>query len=72
MQRILVIDDILPVTRDLRRDFAAAGYIVDVAASGDAGLAAVRKHPPDLVVLDRPRADMDGVRLLQQLHDTDG
>ncbi|HEU5102399.1 MAG TPA: response regulator transcription factor [Roseiflexaceae bacterium] len=70
MQRILLIDDSLPVAQDLRRDFAAAGYIVDVAASADAGLAAVRKHPPDLVVLDRPWADMDGVRLLQQLHDT--
>jgi DNA-binding response OmpR family regulator len=33
-------------------------------------LASVRKHPPDLVVLDRPQADMEGVRLLQQLHDT--
>lgn len=26
--------------------------------------------PPDLIVLDRPQADMEGVRLLQRLHDT--
>ena len=70
MQSILVIDDSLPVAQDLRRDFAAAGYTVDVAGSGDVALAAVRTHPPDLVVLDRVRADMEGLRLLQRLHDT--
>ncbi len=70
MQHILLIDDSLPVAQALRHDFAAAGYSVDVAGSGDIGLAAIRKHPPNLVILDRPQADMEGVRLLQQLHDT--
>jgi len=70
MQHILLIDDSPPDAQGLRRDFAAAGYSVDVAGSGDIGLAAIRKHPPDLVILDRPQADMEGVRLLQQLHDT--
>jgi DNA-binding response OmpR family regulator len=70
MQRILVIDDMLPVAQGLRHDFAAAGYTVDVAGSGDVGLAAVRLHPPDLVVLDRARADMEGVQRLQRLHAT--
>jgi DNA-binding response OmpR family regulator len=70
MQHILLIDDSPPDAQSLRRDFAAAGYSVDVAGSGDIGLAAIRKHPPDLVVLDRPQADIEGVRLLQQLHDT--
>ena len=70
MQRILVIDDTLPVAQTLGRDFAAAGYVVDVAGSSDVGLAAVRTHPPDLVVLDRARADMEGVHLLQRLHAT--
>jgi len=70
MQHILLIDDSPPDAQSLRRDFAAAGYSVDVAGSGDIGLAAIRKHPPNLVILDRPQADMEGVRLLQQLHDT--
>ena len=70
MQRILVIDDSPPVAQALRHDFAAAGYTVDVAGSGDVGLTAVRMHPPDLVVLDRARADMEGVQLLQRLHAT--
>lgn len=70
MQRILVIDDSLPVAQALGYDFAAAGYTVDVAGSGDVGLTAVRMHPPDLVVLDRARADMEGVQLLQRLHAT--
>lgn len=70
MHHILLIDDSPPDAQSLRRDFAAAEYAVDVASSGDMGLAAVRTHPPDLIVLDRPQADMEGVRLLQQLHDT--
>jgi DNA-binding response OmpR family regulator len=67
MQRILVIDDTQPVTQALRRDFAAAGYVVELAASGESGLAAIHKHTPDLVVLDRARADIEGVQLLQRL-----
>jgi CheY-like chemotaxis protein len=66
MQHILVIDDILRVAQGLRRDFAAAEYVVDVAESGEIGLAAFHKHPPDLVVLDRVRADMEGGQLLQR------
>jgi len=69
MQRILLIDDSLPVAQDLRRDFAAAGYTVDVTDTGDVGLVAIRTHPPDLVVLDRAHADTEGTRLLQRLHD---
>ena len=64
MQRILVIDDSLPVAQALRHDFAAAGYTVDVAGSGDVGLTAMRMHPPDLVILDRARIDLEGVCLL--------
>ena len=70
MQRILVIDNIQPVAQGLRRDFAAAGYVVDVAESGEIGLAVIHKHPPDLVVLERARIDMEGVQLLQRLHAT--
>jgi DNA-binding response OmpR family regulator len=70
MHRILLIDDSWPDAQSLRRDFAAAGYSVNVAGSGDIGLAAIRAHPPDLMVLDRPVADMEGVHLLQRLRDT--
>jgi DNA-binding response OmpR family regulator len=70
MQRILVIDDTQPVAQALRHDFAAAGYVVDVAASGEIGLAAIHKHPPDRLVLDRARADTEGVQLLQRLRAT--
>jgi CheY-like chemotaxis protein len=49
---ILIIED-NEILRDLVADWMlVAGYGVRVAADGDAGLAAVDDHPPDLVVTD--------------------
>jgi DNA-binding response OmpR family regulator len=52
MQRILAIDDDPAVTSLLKRGLAYEGYAVDVAGSGEAGLALAREHHPHLAILD--------------------
>jgi DNA-binding response OmpR family regulator len=67
MQHILVIDDDPAVTSVLRRGLTYEGFVVDVAASGEAGLAIVRDQPPDLIILDIMMPGIDGLEVLRRL-----
>lgn len=67
MSRILVIEDNHDLAFGLRNNLEIEGYEVEVAADGGAGLAAARRTPPDLVVLDLMLPGMDGYRVLRQL-----
>ena len=71
MQRILVIDDDQAVTNVLQRGLAYEGFIVDVANSSEAGLATVREHYPDIVVLDIMMPGLDGLEVLRRLRAAD-
>lgn len=71
MQRILVIDDDPAVTSVLKRGLSYEGFVVDVADSGEAGLALAREHYPDLVILDIMMPGMDGLAVLQRLRAAD-
>lgn len=51
-KRILVVDDELPIQRVLRRNLTISGYEVLVADDGYTALDLVRKHEPDLILLD--------------------
>lgn len=68
-QQILVIDD----EEDYRAMIAAAlkmmGYAVLEATSGVDGLAAIKKHHPDLVLCDVNMPQMDGYTMLSTLKD---
>ena len=70
MQRLLLIDD-PALGAMLRRGFTYAGYSVDVAESGTAGLAIARERPPDLVVLDIMMPGVNGLTVLQRLRAAD-
>ena len=50
--RVLVVEDDATVREITRRYLGDAGYAVDEAADGPAGLHAARTDPPDAVVLD--------------------
>lgn len=71
MQRILAIDDDGAVTGLLKRGLSYAGYTVDTAGSGDAGLTLARERPPNLVILDIGMPGVDGLEVLRRLRAAD-
>ena len=48
MQRILVIDDDPAITSLLKRGLSYEGFTVDIAGTGEVGLALARERPPEL------------------------
>ena len=65
--RILVIDDEPQIRKFLDIGLRAQGYAVELAADGNAGLAALARHGADLVILDLGLPDLDGREVLLQL-----
>jgi two-component system KDP operon response regulator KdpE len=65
--RVLVVDDEAAICRALRINLAARDYEVTTATSGAAGLAAVARERPDVVILDLGLPDMDGAEVIAGL-----
>jgi len=65
--RILVIEDEERILQMLQRGLSYAGYRVDIAQDGMAGLALARDNPPDLVVLDWMLPGLDGLEVCRRL-----
>ena len=65
MTTVLVIDDEAAILRALRINLAARDYIVTTASDGAAGLAAMARDRPDVVVLDLGLPDMDGTDVIR-------
>ena len=64
---ILVIDDEPFILRSLRYLLERAGYQVDTASDGAAGLELMRRRRPGLVFLDVMMPRMDGYEVCQQI-----
>ncbi|HYE98438.1 MAG TPA: response regulator transcription factor [Planctomycetota bacterium] len=64
---VLVIDDEPELGRLIDYNLTKAGYLVLTARDGEAGLAAARKHAPDLVVLDVMMPGLDGWEVCKRL-----
>ncbi len=64
---ILVVEDEPDIASFVRRGLTYKGYEVDVAADGEAALDAVRRRPPDLVLLDLMLPGIDGVEVCRRL-----
>ena len=58
--RILVVDDEANIRELLTQEFTEAGYTVVTAANGRDAVAEVRRHRPDLIVLDVMMPEMNG------------
>jgi DNA-binding response OmpR family regulator len=70
MQRVLVIDDETYVREALERVLATSDITVVGAATADAGLAAMRERPADLVIIDVILPGMDGVAVIKEIRRT--
>jgi DNA-binding response OmpR family regulator len=66
---VVVVEDEPAIAELQRRYLTQAGYGVHVESGGAAGLAAVRRLRPVLVILDVGLPDLDGVELCRRLRD---
>jgi DNA-binding response OmpR family regulator len=64
---VLVVDDDETFQHMVRALLQGEGYTVVSAADGEAALAAVARHKPDLIVLDIELASMSGLEVLSRL-----
>jgi len=68
-QRVLVVDDELPIRRYLRAALGAQGFSVYEAANGQEAIQGVLVYRPDLIILDLGLPDMDGIEVTRQLRE---
>ena len=67
--RILVVDDDAGVRTALKGLFAAPRFEVDLAIDGVSALERITELPPDLVLTDLDMPRMNGMQLLEKLHE---
>src|SRR6476646_8782744 len=66
-ERVLVIDDSPTLPKVVQLVLTKAGYQVQTAPDGEAGLAAVRASRPDLILLDFVMPKMNGYQFCREL-----
>jgi DNA-binding NtrC family response regulator len=71
LELLLIDDDPELVPELVRHCFPAPEWHVEVAASGSVGLEHVRRHPPDVVLLDLRLPDQSGLDVFEQLRKID-
>jgi len=64
---ILVVDDDAEVRYSLNRVLSSQHYVVLEAPSGEEGVAAVKRQPPDVVLLDNRMTGISGLETLQHI-----
>ncbi len=64
---VLVIDDEPELVKLLDYNLTKAGYLVLSARDGESGLAAARKHAPDMLILDVMMPGLDGWEVCKRL-----
>jgi DNA-binding response OmpR family regulator len=68
-KHILIIEDDDMLSALLERELSKEDFIVTIARDGETGLEQARKNNPDLVLLDMMLPKLDGMSILQALHD---
>jgi two-component system KDP operon response regulator KdpE len=64
---VLVVEDEPEIRRFLRTSFAAEGYRVVEAETGERGVIDAGTHKPDLAIVDLGLPDMDGVEVIRRI-----
>ncbi len=67
MKHILIVDDDKLLCSLYRQKFISEGFTADVAEDGEAGLAAIQRTHPDVVLLDIMLPKLSGIQVLKQL-----
>ncbi len=70
--RILYVEDEKPLCELFKTAVEAYGYLIDVAFSGEAGLAMHADAPYDIVAVDSQLPDRPGIEIAQELLEKDG
>jgi two-component system phosphate regulon response regulator PhoB len=66
-KRILVVEDEPDIAEVLQFNLEKAGFEVELQRRGDTALEAIRRQPPELVVLDLMLPGLDGLELTRAL-----
>jgi two-component system phosphate regulon response regulator PhoB len=66
-ERILLIEDEPDIAEVLQYNLEKEGFEVEIAHRGDSGLEALRRQPPDLILLDLMLPGVDGLELTRIL-----
>jgi CheY-like chemotaxis protein len=67
MFRVLICDDDADIRTALRAVFEDGNVAVEEAVDGDEGVEAVRRQPPDLLILDFMMPRRDGISALAEI-----
>jgi two-component system nitrogen regulation response regulator GlnG len=67
--RILVVDDDESIRSTMNAILESEGYIVDIASSGKEAIQKTKQNKYNVALLDIRLPDMEGVELLELLHD---
>jgi two-component system copper resistance phosphate regulon response regulator CusR len=62
--KLLVVEDELKTAGFLKRGFGEAGFLVDIASDGVAGMNMIQSSKYDLIVLDIMLPGLDGLKIL--------
>jgi len=68
---ILLVDDDPLINRMYQVRLSQDGYDIEIAANGEEALIAVRKHKPNLILLDLMMPKMNGIEVLKELKKDD-
>ena len=66
-RRIALVEDDADIADVLRYNLQREGFEVEVHGRGDAALTAIRRRPPDLLLLDLMLPGLDGLELCRLL-----
>ncbi len=65
--RILIVEDEPAIAEVLEYNLVKEGFVVESEGRGDLALAAIRRRPPDAVILDLMLPEVDGLEVLRAL-----
>ena len=67
MKRILIIEDDRDIVELVRYNLANEGFQVQAASDGSSGLSALKKNPPDLLLLDLMLPKISGLDICREI-----